>query len=435
MAIIQNLSVSLTANTRRFSKGMRTARAEIAGFVSSVSRARNVVLGLAGGALAGAGLVGLATRTAQSVDQIGKLSRQLGIGTKALSQLSFVADRAGIPFQTLALALQRQTRRISEASVGTGEAVNALKELRLEATTLAKLEPDKAFQLITERIKQIEDPSRRVAVAFKIWDSEGVTLLRTLGDGKESVQALRKEADAFGLTVTEKLAGSAAKFNDQITNLKAQFTGLRNSIFSKVAPTLIGFLEKVNEKFPAIVEKARMFKDRLVEIAGEVNETITPNLSSMFTLAKRGIGEINNLFSGGKGLSFWLDRVANILEFIERTLVRLGRLSGGFAALGVQSGKGLFGAVQSIRESVANRESLKGTLQGVREQFAPAVSIGRDLFQQTKGDLGRTVRDLQFVGDQFVKPMTEEQEKTNELLTVMNQTLGRVITNVPAVAQ
>ena len=50
MATISRLSVSLTANTKRFKKGMRSAGRTLKGFVGSVFNVKTAIIGLVGAA-------------------------------------------------------------------------------------------------------------------------------------------------------------------------------------------------------------------------------------------------------------------------------------------------------------------------------------------------------------------------------------------------
>jgi hypothetical protein len=98
--------------------------------------------------------------------------------------LQFAGKLTGVEVNTMNMALQRFTRRASEAARGTGEAKGALRELRLDARELVKLPLD---QQMLQLADAFEDAKRRglnpLRLAFKLFDSEGAQLVTTLADG------------------------------------------------------------------------------------------------------------------------------------------------------------------------------------------------------------------------------------------------------------
>src|SRR5210317_1869485 len=94
-------------------------------------------LGRAIAAIAAGGLfTALVNSANKAIDALAKTADKLGVTTEALAGLRLAAQLTGVETRQLDLGLQRATRRISEAAVGTGEAQAALKELGLDAQEL-----------------------------------------------------------------------------------------------------------------------------------------------------------------------------------------------------------------------------------------------------------------------------------------------------------
>ena len=72
-----------------------------------------------------------------SMDAIGKTADQIGMATGALQELSFVAEGAGVSQGKFTSSMERFSKRLGEAEMGTGAAKKALKELGLEASDLS----------------------------------------------------------------------------------------------------------------------------------------------------------------------------------------------------------------------------------------------------------------------------------------------------------
>jgi len=140
-------------------------------------------------------------------DKLHKLGLRLGTTAGELDKLRQIAELSGVEFNTLTMALQRMNRRISEASSGTGVAVSALKELNITAKDINKLAPEEQFKLISRELMKVESSSKRVELAFKLFDSAGVSVTQMMRD-------LDEEMKNTTSTMNDEHAKAFAKFND-----------------------------------------------------------------------------------------------------------------------------------------------------------------------------------------------------------------------------
>ena len=168
-------------------------------------------------------------------DQLQKTNLRIGASTEALSQYNYVASLSGVEFGQLTTAWQRQTRRIAEAAQGTGVAVAALDRLNLSAQELNQLAPEEQFERIAAAMQGVENSSERVRLAQQLWDSEGVKLIQIVNSGTDAISAMRAEADALGLTISQETANAMATYNDE------------EAILSQLVPTLTEGLQRTNE--------------------------------------------------------------------------------------------------------------------------------------------------------------------------------------------
>ncbi|KFF48092.1 hypothetical protein GY26_15975 [Gammaproteobacteria bacterium MFB021] len=219
-----------TKSQRRFSQQMRETETSM-GYVAKSARALAPLVGT--------------LFTAQAIrsqvdfgDRLDKLNLRIGASTEALSEYAFVAERSGVQFSALATAWQRQTRRISESANGAGTASEALKALGLNAQELQKLKPEDQFEAIAKQLAGVKDQSRQAALAMKIWDTEGVSLLQIVNSGADAIQGLRQQARDFGLSISRDQAAQMAEFNDNLTNMTALAQGASRAMINELAPSI-----------------------------------------------------------------------------------------------------------------------------------------------------------------------------------------------------
>lgn len=230
------LRADLVSRTTNFEKGM--IRAGQSG--QRFGKAMKAAVAVASGAIAGASAALTALTVAQMrvIDQTAKVASKLGIMVSELQALRLVANESGVATNTLDMALQRMTRRVSEAAQGTGEAKAALKELGLDAKTLASLAPEKQFEMIAKRLETVGTQGDRVRLAFKLFDSEGVGLVNMLGDISGSLQSARDFNDKFNISLSRTDASKVEEANDAFGRVKLAATGLGNTIAVQVAPLI-----------------------------------------------------------------------------------------------------------------------------------------------------------------------------------------------------
>lgn len=209
------------------------------GKVSKASIAVTAKIAKIGGAfaLAAGGATAALTRASmKNIDALAKTADKIGINTEALAGLQHAAELTGVSTETMNMALQRMTRRVAEASMGTGEAVKALDELGINASELQKLPLDVQMGVIADAMGKVENQSDRVRLAMKLFDSEGVALVNTLGQGSKGLQDMAREADMLGLAVSRVDAAQVEAANDAMTRAQGVFTGVGNQIAVSLSP-------------------------------------------------------------------------------------------------------------------------------------------------------------------------------------------------------
>ena len=165
---------------------------------------------------------------ASLIDQSAKFADRLGLTTEALSEMQYAAQLNGVT--GLEMALQRMTRRVAEAANGTGEAVAALDELGISAQDLAALSPDQQLAVIADAMQDVTSQSDRVRLAFKLFDSEGVSMVNMLRLGSAGMGELAQEARDLGYSLDRDAAAAIERANDNLTRLGAAVTGVKREM-------------------------------------------------------------------------------------------------------------------------------------------------------------------------------------------------------------
>ena len=229
----QNLNITIRAFDKT-SKALSSASAGVRRVGGAVLSAKTAIVGLVGAAGFGA----LIKQGLAAGDSLAKTADKIGVTTEALAGMRHAAELTGVSTETMDMALQRFTRRASEAAIGTGEAQGALKELGINAEELVKLPLDKQMEVVADSMSGLSTQSDRVRIAMKLFDSEGVALVNTLGGGSDALREMIAEADHLGLALSRTDTAQIEAANDAFTRAKGVLTGLTNQFTVAFAPVL-----------------------------------------------------------------------------------------------------------------------------------------------------------------------------------------------------
>lgn len=205
----------------------------------------------------GVGGLGLLIKSSmQSIDVLGKTASKIGVTTQELQKLRFAADLAGVETRTVDMALQRFTRRLSEAANNTGEAKDALKELGINAKTFQKLSLEEQMFQLSDAFKNVSTDGERVRLAFKLFDSEGVAMVNVLRDGGDALREMFGEAESLGIILSTGAVRGVEEANDAFTKLTSIFKGVTDALVSALAPALTTMVDSLTSSLKKMLDEA-----------------------------------------------------------------------------------------------------------------------------------------------------------------------------------
>ena len=360
----QNVNITIKAFDKT-SRAFGTATRGIKAIAGAAFNLKTALIGTAG--VAGMGL--LVKSSLDATDSLGKTARKIGVTTEALASMRYAAELTGVATATMDMALQRFTRRAAEAAMGTGEAKGALKELRLDAAQLIKMPLDKQMQELAGAFAEVETDADKVRLAMKLFDSEGVALVNTLGLGKEALIEMAAEADKLGIALSADAVQGVEDANDAFTRLRALFKGVTDQTVASLAPALESLATTLKEKVLTAIEATdggveQFARNLAVNILEAVRSAVT-GIANLVNSIGNAVTKIQNIIDGFKTQSAAAD-VAFLrreFEFFQTSLKTLN--SGGALSY--------FDRLKLLSKGVANDANAVGqemmaTLQKLLQQ-------------------------------------------------------------------
>lgn len=346
-------------------------------------------------AVAGAAGIGLLVKSSlQSIDTLGKTATKLGVTSQALQKLRYASNLAGVETRTVDMAVQRFTRRLSEAANGTGEAKDALKELGLNAKELAKQPLDKQMLKLADAFDNVQSSGDKVRLAFKLFDSEGVAFVNTLEGGSTALRQMFQDAEGLGFILSSSAVKGVEEANDAMMKLGTMFGGVRDQLVAALAPALRVIVDLMRNKLVKAIETAGGIKKFAKELAIGVINLVESIAKAIYRFGERSQRVIFGMVDAAAVLSsvFARDFADSIAKF-SKQFDRLPK------TLNVSLFEDLRQAVQGTSDAVGslngNMEQGNETGKTYRKQLMDLADSAKDLQKNMESAAVRGIKSLE----------------------------------------
>lgn len=362
MTDLAKLVVRLEAQTAQYMAQLDKANKRLERFdkQAEVSAAR-IAKGVAAAAVgAGIAFAGMAFQAVKAADDMGKLAQSSGIAVESLSQLDYAASLSGSSLDELTIGMNKLTKQAVEAAKGSTTASKAFAAIGVSVKNAdGSMRSTEDIMLdIAERFSQIEDGAGKAAIAQELFGKSGTKLIPFLNQGRAGIEALKKEADALGLTITNKTAKAAEEFNDDLDRIKFAAKGLAN--------------QAANELLPVFGAMAERFANAAKE-GGAMDFAV-------------------------KALSVTLKTLVSAGTIVTSIFQQLGRVIYGVGAAVVRVAQGEFGlAVDEIKDAFADaRSNVTEDMENIAKVWSDTVPA----FEETAKNIDSAMKESLVFNDE-----------------------------------
>lgn len=326
-------------------------------------------------AVAGAAGIGLLVKSSlQSIDTLGKTAQKLGVTSQALQKLRYASNLAGVETRTVDMAVQRFTRRLSEAANGTGEAKDALKELGLNAKELAKQPLDKQMLKLADAFDNVQSSGDKVRLAFKLFDSEGVAFVNTLEGGSAALQQMFQDAEGLGFILSSSSVKGVEEANDAMMKLGVMFKGVADQITAGLAPAFRVIVDLIRDKLVKAIETAGGMQNFAKALALSV-----VNMAERISISIQGF--VNRVV---RGLNFIIDAAKALGRVIDNDALKSIQKVGTYSFVTA-------GFFQDLRDAINSTKSATNELTNAQN----AGNETGKTYRKQLMDLADSAKDLQ----------------------------------------
>lgn len=226
----------------------------------------------AAAAAASVALGGISVKAGRTADDLNTLSKQTGISTKELQMYAASADLVDVSVEDMARAHQRlkkamlsstNAKYFQELGVETKNADGSMRDI------------NDVFNDTIKALGQMEDETRRDAIAMALMGRSATNLNPLIEDGGRTYEKVSKMMKKYGLEpVSQADLDRANEFNDAIDTIKLLFTQAIQIIGTKIAGYLVPMMNK-------LVKRVAKFAEWLGGLSGETLSKIMAVLGAI----------------------------------------------------------------------------------------------------------------------------------------------------------
>jgi len=231
---------------------------------------------------AGIGIVKTTIDIGKLGDILAKTSAKVGVGVEALQELSFAAERSGLPANNLSGIFQKLNRNIGDLQAGTGTLTTFLNKSNPALATQLRTVTDseEAFNILIDQIAKAPTQFEKASLAQAAFGRSGQDIINFANQGSVEIAKLREEARNYGL-VSSEVAKLGEDFVDSQRNLKQSITGVKAELAEKLLPTFTDVLNGIAD----FIKDGDKLKKTL-EIVGIALAGVTAGLVTFLLISK-----------------------------------------------------------------------------------------------------------------------------------------------------
>ncbi len=345
MADLAKLIISLEAQTSRFQSDLDKANGKLDRFerkaTSSVNAVRNAFKNALGGIVAGIGVGGvfrILDAAIDNADKLGDMVEQTGIASDQLQALGNIAKQSGSDLDSVASAVAKFNKNISEGAGSNTEKLNdqalAFQALGVSIDDLKSKNTAQLLDQVAKKLSTFRDDANKTAIEMALFGKSGAELTPTLNAlGKEGLDPATKRLRDMNALIGEDAIASAQQFNAKIDTLK----GVVAKFSTTLAVGLLPPLEAAIGDFGDGKTEADKFKTAADGLANAFKAilVVTITLKTAVSILVRSLGTAAgvaaDLFDGVK-LGDLANPATALLAFGKSAIHNAGRIKAGVSA-------------------------------------------------------------------------------------------------------
>lgn len=209
---------------------------------------------------------GLYSMTKASSDTLGDLddiSQKVQMNAETFQEWDYVATQSGVTQEKLTNAMVKQQKAFADAREGSKSLQEAYNRLGIDINKVG--DSSEAFDLVINKLADMEDETTRNAIANDIFGKSYADLNTILNQGTDGIKNIKQEAHDLGKVIDNETVAAGADFGDQIARVETAFSSLATKLGAKLFPIVNKLLDFILDNLPVIQQMFDMLAPVLID--------------------------------------------------------------------------------------------------------------------------------------------------------------------------
>ena len=212
-------------------------------------------------------------------------AQRVGMGTAKYQEWSYILQQTGADVTDLIGAQQTLTEAQIDVAEGAEDIIAAFKRIGLSAEEVTKMSREELFERTVAGLQNIENATERAAVGYKLLSEDASTLAALLGMSNQETARLAANYHLLGATMSKNLIKQSMQFQGALSNLRAAFQGITNTLAEIFLPILISVVQWVTKALAVINMFLRaLFNLEITSSASGVNSSVGAGITGFETM-------------------------------------------------------------------------------------------------------------------------------------------------------
>lgn len=337
---------------------------------------------------AASSLFGVAKAQADVIDRASDLSTRLGLTYGELAGITAIGAQTGVGIESIAKAATKADVAFAKAAGGSALAVKAFDAVGLSVNDLQGMSAAERFNAIAVAIAKLPTPAEKARAAVGLFGKAGAELLPMFEGGAASIEQATRDAERFGLALTNDQGKSVNEMSDAFVRAQQAIQGVIGQVLAHLSPALkavadtfsrlIGDIggatigQVIGDQLMAGAEFLATIADGMVASVGSVWEyvaSVGKDWGATFTLG----GQIASMFAAGARLlsAGFQMVVLGMSQIVEKVLVAAKQLADMIPGMSSSSLDSAVAGAQAFNTTL--RAGILANVAAAKENFTAAV--------------------------------------------------------------
>lgn len=305
-------------------------------------------------------------------------AQRAGMSAQKYQEWQYVLQRVGIEAEELTEVVKTLTEAQIDVINADEEMTAAFAKLGMSMEDVTSMGQDQLFESTVAALQNVEDTTQRTAIAYKIFGEDAAKLTTLLRLTNNETSQLISTYNALGGAMSQELITYSNQLGGSLTNLRAAWQGLRNTLAEAILPVII----KVVDWLVKAIVVVNTFIRTLFGIKS------TPAIDNGFVGGfTAGTGAVNDYKDSVDGAAAAVEKLKRTtMGFDELNIVGNpnaksggsgGAAGGGSGGVGIPSGGGAgFDTTNSVFSKLDGElENIKKKVEDFVNKWKPQIAI------------------------------------------------------------